>query len=394
MPTLPNTLGPLLHRHFPHKREREVVQTTYLRNICELTAYCPELRARLWSDIVDKMLRIDVEITKAGDDDEDEDEFLELLEASNITSDPFDLLLDQDIPLDPIVREKEEVEEQDIDDLSSAEESVSGDEEDEEQEAIKKARTRLAVLLNRRKLDGMMACFIKHLGEVMGYRSSSPPAAQLAASSLSSGQSTPTTEFPSVRPLAPAESLAAFQTLLDLFTRQVLQTSATQHVPFLLFITSSYTPAHTDLFLGLLVSLSLYGSSPLVQAPSLRQRTAATVYIGSIACRARYVTDDQARQVLKYLLAYIDGTRHHPDSHEMPLFYAVCQAAMLIFCFRWRAFKREDEVLGEIELDDVPTSASSEWMPELEVLSQAIMSDLNPLLVSRPVVSWYKCAYM
>jgi RNA polymerase I-specific transcription initiation factor RRN3 len=60
VPTLPNILQPLLVRHFPHKREPEVSQTTWVRNCCELIGYCPELGARVWSGIVDRMLRIDV----------------------------------------------------------------------------------------------------------------------------------------------------------------------------------------------------------------------------------------------------------------------------------------------------------------------------------------------
>lgn len=60
VPTLPNLLGPILVRKFPNKRENEVVQTTWVRNMCELIAYCPELGARIWGEIVDRMLRIDV----------------------------------------------------------------------------------------------------------------------------------------------------------------------------------------------------------------------------------------------------------------------------------------------------------------------------------------------
>ena len=394
------------------------MQTTYLRNVCELTDYCPELGARIWSEVVDRMLRIDVEITRAGEeDDEDDDEeerLLALMQSSDITGDPLELRLDQDIPLDPIVKEESdglEDEDQDIDDLSSAEGSVSDIEEetDELKEAIARARKKLSILLNRRKLDGMMFYFTRHLGEAMGHRSASPPAAQMAAATLASvagsGESTPTSEFPSTPATAPyaparatrspAEGLAAFQTLLNLFSRQILQTNATQHIPFLLFIASSFSPSHTDLFLGLLVSLSLYGTSSAHtthlntgSTASLNQRIAATVYIGGIVCRARFVTDDQARHVIKYLLAYVDGKmmqakQNRPD--EMPLFYAVCQAVMMIFCFRWRAFAREEEegVVGDLEMDEggLEEGEGGKWMAELEVLQRVITSELNPLLV-------------
>lgn len=37
-----------------------MAQTTWVRNSCELIGYCPELGQRLWGEIVDRMLRIDV----------------------------------------------------------------------------------------------------------------------------------------------------------------------------------------------------------------------------------------------------------------------------------------------------------------------------------------------
>ena len=221
----------------------------------------------------------------------------------------------------------------------------------------------------------------------------------------SSGELTPSSEarMPTLRSLTirrpaqtPAQSISHFQTLLNLFSRQILPTSATQHIPFLLFLCSSFSHTHTDLFLGLLVSQSLYGTSTTSptaasQRLSLTQRLAATVYIGSIVCRARFVSDDQARQVMAYLLAYIDGKlqqkRPAKSFEELPLFYAVCQASMLIFCFRWRAFsseKESDSVLGEMEMDgeSVDETGESKWMQDLEVLQRAIFSDLNPLLVN------------
>jgi RNA polymerase I-specific transcription initiation factor RRN3 len=60
IPTLPSVIQPLLAKHFPNKREAEVAQTTWVRNCCELIGYCPELGQRVWSQIVDRMLRIDV----------------------------------------------------------------------------------------------------------------------------------------------------------------------------------------------------------------------------------------------------------------------------------------------------------------------------------------------
>lgn len=298
----------------------------------------------------------------------------------------------------------------DVDELSS----VDGDEvdeedtDDEQKAAIAKERKRAAVKAMKVKLDGMLLYFFQHLSETMGGRPIATSAAQMAAANLastasSSGASTPTAECPNPMstalpnistvktPITPAQSLSHFQALLTLFTRQILPTSSTQHIPFLLFFTASLTPAHTDLFLGLLVSQALYGTStsaPTIgsQPLSLAQRTASTVYIGSIVCRAKFVTDEQARQVMTYLLAYIDGKMHQtPKPDDPPLFYAVCQAVMLIFCFRWRAFtsdhKEGESVLGELELDGESVEGEGKWMRDLDVLQKVITSDLNPLLV-------------
>lgn len=414
-------LQPFLIRYFPHKREPEVAQTTWVRNSCELIGYCPELGQRVWAEIVDRMLRIDVEITNAEEDeDEDEEEEVEENEDAGVegrssrSTDPFDLLISQDMPVDdPQHAENEDEDAEsdpDVDELSSVEGEGSDAEDvvdEAKQELEREKRADLARIM-RKKLDGMLWYFFQHIEECMGGKEQGVSAAEMAASQITgSGRSTPSSEaptpisaFPSLTPRrptpTPAQSLAHFQTLLNLFSRQILPTSSTQHVPFLLFFAASFATSHIDLLLGLLVSQSLYATTSInpssTQPVSLNQRVAATVYIGSIVCRARFVTDDQARQVLTYLLAYIDGKLHQARTgsikmvDELPLFYSVCQAVMLIFCFRWRAFRGEkegDSVLGEMDMDGESLDGGEEgkWLRDLDILQRALTSELNPLLV-------------
>ncbi|WVQ96479.1 hypothetical protein IAU59_003584 [Kwoniella sp. CBS 9459] len=455
VPTLPNVLQPLLIRNFPHKREPEVAQTTWIRNCCELIAYCPELGGRVWGEIVDRMLRIDVEITNSLEDEDDEDDESDDEDndeddddgtptrglpqlASSATPDPLDLLISQQLPRprtsspspDIGVDDEGSDGDPDPDELSSDE----GDDSDEEDVhnaaklAEAKATKKANVKSMREKLDGMLVHFFEHLEEYMGVKERHLSAAEMAAQNIasSSGASTPTSEYPLpsssaisslvVRKSPPthAQSLSYFQTLLNLFSRQILPTSATQHIPFLLFLTSSFSTSHTDLFLGLLVSQALYAQTttnpgPASQPVSMNQRIAATVYIGSVVCRARFVNDDQARTVLAYLLAYIDGKLHQSRAlrrdrepiDELPLFYAVCQAVMLIFCFRWRAFtanadKEVDNIVGDLELEGLGDEGDSvdgeregegsKWMSDLDVLQRAITSELNPLLGCNPTI--------
>ena len=62
IPTLPSTLQPLLVRKFPHKRQSQAAQVTYIRNMLRVTEYCPEIADRLLSTTVDRAVQIDVRL--------------------------------------------------------------------------------------------------------------------------------------------------------------------------------------------------------------------------------------------------------------------------------------------------------------------------------------------
>ena len=340
-------------------------------------------------------------------DDEEEQDINPSMSASMLL-DPLELAIGQDVPQpESTLAESDDESEIDLDDLSSVDGDRSDDDEaaaNETKRLADKEKRKAAVRSMRDKLDGMLLHFFQHLEESMGGQVPATTAPELAARDLasgisSSGISTPTSE--TANPLStispenvrrnepsPAESLAHFQGLLHLFTRQILSTSSTQHVPFLLFLTASLSASHTDLFLGLLVSQALYATSTVSptansQTIPMTQRVASTVYIGSIVCRARFVSDEQARQVMTYLLAYVDGKLHQSKPDELQLFYAVCQAVMLIFCFRWQALQVDEAegVVGEMELDG-DSVGDGRWLSDLDILQRAITSDLNPLMVS------------
>ena len=60
VPTLPSTLQPLLVQNFPHKRQSQLSQITYIRNMLCITDYCPEIADNLLSTIIDRAIQIDV----------------------------------------------------------------------------------------------------------------------------------------------------------------------------------------------------------------------------------------------------------------------------------------------------------------------------------------------
>ena len=67
VPTLPSTLQPLLVRFFPHKRQSQAAQVTYIRNLLRITEYCPELSDRILATIIDRAIQIDVRIVTPPD---------------------------------------------------------------------------------------------------------------------------------------------------------------------------------------------------------------------------------------------------------------------------------------------------------------------------------------
>ena len=60
VPTCPSTLHPLLSRNFPHKRQNQLAQVTYIRNILRVTEYCPEIADRVLATVIDRAIQIDV----------------------------------------------------------------------------------------------------------------------------------------------------------------------------------------------------------------------------------------------------------------------------------------------------------------------------------------------
>jgi RNA polymerase I-specific transcription initiation factor RRN3 len=72
---------------------------------------------------------------------------------------------------------------------------------------------------------------------------------------------------------------------------------------------------------------------------------------------------------------------------DISVFYAICQAIFLVFCFRWRDLlgvndddeHPEDNESGDEDADE---RSSKKWMNELSIVQRLIISPLNPLKVS------------
>jgi len=395
-----------------------------------------------------------VEIQIELEDMDEDDELAKSFQASTFNDDPLSKLVSESLDLgsddlDAAMNAAEE-EELDIEDIESEEGSVDGDSQHESEKELDETRYKRLQML-RAKVDALSLHFLRHLERVfVGGSEKNARRKQLAAyaspavsrpESPNKEQQQPTVTFaastlspslPSLPPIHrsfvnPESRLHHFQTLLSLFDRLILPTLHCRRAQFIVFWCCSLSPAYTDLFLGLIVSRALFE-----QTPAAVSRIAAASYIASFVSRAKYIDDQQTRTVVGYLTAYIDGildeVRVDPQavlsSNGLAVFYTVCQALMMIFCFRWKALRSETSrqqngtgrasggasattghtggsdagpsFADDMEMDDVEDdeeteghggsavgrSDEPEWIPDLKILQKAIHSQMNPLMVS------------
>ena len=216
----------------------------------------------------------------------------------------------------------------------------------------------------------------------------SPPSDSPPPTPLVSGNQ-PSTQPNSTMVLDPELEKAArrsqFHALLSVFDRAIIRTFKSRYTQFLIFWYSSLDPEFSDLFQGMLVEKALLDENlPMVT------RIAASSYISSFVSRATFVDKESARNVVSVLCDFL-ASRMDALDHTLRvggeltgthcgMFYAVCQAIFLVFCFRWRDLI-EEQIEDVDELAEPQTGGPKKWLPRLYVLERAVSSLLNPLKV-------------
>ena len=223
----------------------------------------------------------------------------------------------------------------------------------------------------------------------------SPPSESPPPTPLVSGRNQPSTPLHSTMVLDPELEKAArrsqFHALLSVFDRAIIRTFKSRYTQFLIFWYSSLDPEFSDLFQGMLVEKALLDENlPMVT------RIAASSYISSFVSRATFVDKESARNVVSVLCDFLTSRMDALDhtlrvggeltGTHCGMFYAVCQAIFLVFCFRWRDLI-EDQVEDVDELAEPHAGRPKKWLPRLYVLERAVSSLLNPLKVGLQVRS-------
>ncbi|KDQ64421.1 hypothetical protein JAAARDRAFT_28051 [Jaapia argillacea MUCL 33604] len=399
IPTLPSTLQPLLANNFPHKRQSQVAQVTYIRNLLRVMEYCPELSDRILAMIIDRALQIDVEIQVELDELEDAEPSQEPGDLFEL--DPFDTLVGQEGSQSESDGEEDDSEGDNFSDISS---EAEGGAEDEDVAEIRLDANHIQDMVN--KLDAILKLIFDHFD----HPSISPPNKSPDSSKSSSSSRLDSPVLPLDSPLEPprppspqsmerakAIQRSQFHTLLAIFDRSIIRTFKSRYTQFLIFWYSSLDPEFSDLFQGMLVSKALLeDDQPVVT------RAAAASYIASFVSRALFVDREGARRVVAVLCNFLKNHldifdtaslqtgASSPQAQSMAhhsIFYAVAQAVFLIFCFRWRDLLDDPPEEDVDELSGVRAVGSTKkWISELNIMQRVVISPLNPLRACSPNV--------
>lgn len=180
------------------------------------------------------------------------------------------------------------------------------------------------------------------------------------------------------RDLPSLEAEHLFDSLLSVFSTSILPTYHSRHAQFFVFRSSQSHSLFLDKFLGLLIERSLDPTLPNIT------RQASAAYLASFIARAKELSPETIRTVIEMLCVFLSRVLDDcPQGKFVPGgvagnqglegVYAVFQAVIYIYCFRWRELFGEDGETGEMV-----------WMSHLNVIQRMAWSGLNPLAV-RPI---------
>ncbi|EPB87298.1 hypothetical protein HMPREF1544_05919 [Mucor circinelloides 1006PhL] len=359
IPTGANSLFVSLVRFMPHKRFNSAEQAAYIKNILYVSEYVPMLRKQILGLVIDQMVQIDAQIQIELDEMDEDVEF-----------DVYNMNFDDDYSSEESEDEADDDDfdegEGDMSDDASIDSQISHDDTDRK-DSIQQIKNMV------RKLDAMMNLAFQYFSKC----------AQSASVDVQN---------------------EIFYSLVDIFDRAVLKTLKSRYTQFLLFYFCSLNVnVYSDYFLEHLIQ---HITDPL--KPNVT-RVAAAAYIQSYVARAKFLDPSTIQKVILTLSVWCD---HYVDQYESSVvsldctkhdvFYAVVQATMYIFCFRWRDLVIDNDLQIEEDMEEDMFSeehrhlthpesgfgngASRTWCVGLRNLPRLVMSKFNPLKLCAPAV--------
>ncbi|KAH6709574.1 RNA polymerase I-specific transcription initiation factor-like protein rrn3 [Leptodontidium sp. MPI-SDFR-AT-0119] len=330
VPSASGVLSPILATKFPFSDETKKIHVTYIDNLIRLINYAPELKSDIFALITDRLVKIDVQMQVDLDDLDDE-------VAAAIV---------QAISLTPARDDDEDGEDSDSDaDSVTSDEDIHAD-----------AKRIKEVQANVEKMDAILDLLFTNYSPYFADPNS-------------------------------IEAASMFETLLGHFSNIILPTYRSRHTQFLLFHFAQTAEHLVDEFAGTCVHLAFQSSRPAV----LRQSSAA--YLASFVARGAHVPSHVIRTVFELIGKNLDVIRtdneltcRGPDLKRYSTFYAMTQAMLYIFCFRWRDLITSTDT-SEEEDPAAFIGQDLTWTPGIkDTLTRTIYSKLNPLKICSPPI--------
>ena len=185
----------------------------------------------------------------------------------------------------------------------------------------------------------------------------------------------------------------AIERLMDQFHSIVLPTYRSRHPQFLLFHFAQSDPIIIDRYITSCISVLLDKRQPAFL------RHSAAAYFSGFVGRGSHVPPSVVHDCLALLTDQLDALRklyeptclRGPDVKRYGDFYAIFQAILYIFCFRWQDISTSSGVEDEDDDEDEIVNAKQPQRHEFDhslkdALMAAIFSPLNPLRVCTPVI--------
>lgn len=328
VPSAGGSLLRMLKHQFPNDMSTTKGHLQYQRHLLRVAEEVPHLKSEIIALIVQRQVDVDVQIQQDLDDLEDDEEEEKLLQRQpSQEGDP------------------EDSDDSDLDSVSESEMTTT-----EEEQRLRDLRLKVA------KMDATQNLLFEHYE-------------------------------PAFRDEQLPHENEAYQELLSHFTTFIMPNRC-RHAQFLLFHFSQVSPRYANDFLQHLLRLTLDRTA------ATPTRLTACAYVASFAARASHVPSQSVRTVFVLLCQFLDTMRRQyepncvgPDRKSFSMYYAVAQALLYIFCFKWRDLvvgaSTPGTDHGNMSEEDILAEGNDlKWIADIkEILTTNVQSTLNPLKV-------------
>ena len=345
IPLASGTLAQIISKKLQYDFAKPEERIMYNKNFLDLIEFVPELKSHILEGITSELVKLDITVQDDLDDVDDElaEELLKDVSSSQtLVAEASQLSLKSGKP------EADE----DEDDMSTTDESEEEDEDSLDLEKLRRKKTRDAV----RQVDALMDMLFAFYD-----KSANSSALEVRDRTI--------------------------QELTLHFDNIILPSYRSRHSQFLIFHFAQISPVTVDGFVTSCISTVLDKNQP----PIVRQSAAA--YMAGFVGRGAHVSPTVVRDCYSLLCDEVDQLREQldptcrgPDLKRYNTFYAMFQALMYIFCFRWR-----DLAIPVSDDDDEDSADENEIEYHFSdsirrTIIGAVHSNLNPLRVCTPAI--------